>query len=76
MKFERPIPDIDKLLNSSLVIDACRIAREKGAVISRQKMARMLISNGMIDVYGEPTLTAINEGLVYKKITYRKDTDE
>lgn len=76
MKLEELVPDIQRVLNASLVVDACQIAQETGSVVSRRDMAMILIKNGMIDVYGEPTLRAINDGLVYKNVTYRKDTDE
>lgn len=65
--------DWNKIINSSLVVSAYKMAKNDGFNASIQDIASMLLQEGIIDIDGEPTEKAVKEGLVSVRMTINKE---
>lgn len=64
--------DWNKIINSSLVVSAYKMAKNDGFNASIHDIASMLLQEGIIDIDGEPTEKAVKEGLVSIRMTLNK----
>lgn len=64
--------DWNKIINSSLVVSAYKMAKNDGFNASIHDIASMLLQEGIIDIDGEPTEKAVKEGLVSVRMTLNK----
>ena len=67
--------DWNKIINSSLVVSAYKMAKNDGFNTSIQDIASMLLQEGIIDIDGKPTARAIKEGLISVRMTINKKPD-